>query len=400
MVQADYSDEDLHGPSVPPEALELTVNAPSGAQPTPRLMTAGTCVAYLFQTIPKPTYCLNNRAGAGHDGEGWDPCPFESAAHLLLRMQNINNRAGAGHDGEDDQGKERRPLTRQEKLQRAWDEYYRKQANQRRAALQQVLHRTSALCTLAHGLLLDQAANDPMLQVGLCTHVRLNACLSSFVIISPACPVRGEITTAVSAGVLQASCWQGLGVGTNSKALTVLVLQAIALSLVDSAAQPRGHESKGISAAGLEPAVAWFCKAFSVLSTEDALKQVCRSAPLPLRCTLRMQTPGETANSCHRLIHVLHQLYPCIAQGSSYGRACMPILPSLKLQHMQAEEAPAGGLELAVERLQAVAAAQAGTPEELVALFVATMRAHGLLARSIRQAIFSMYLPRLTQQQG
>ena len=47
-----------------------------------------------------------------------------------------------------------------------WEEYYRKQANQKRAELQQVLHRSSALCTLAHALLLDQAANDPMLQVG------------------------------------------------------------------------------------------------------------------------------------------------------------------------------------------------------------------------------------------
>ncbi len=46
-----------------------------------------------------------------------------------------------------------------------WEDYYRKQANQRRAELQQVLHRSSALCTLAHALLLDQAANDPMLQV-------------------------------------------------------------------------------------------------------------------------------------------------------------------------------------------------------------------------------------------
>ena len=47
-----------------------------------------------------------------------------------------------------------------------WEDYYRKQANQKRAELQQVLHRSSALCTLAHALLLDQAANDPMLQVG------------------------------------------------------------------------------------------------------------------------------------------------------------------------------------------------------------------------------------------
>lgn len=48
-----------------------------------------------------------------------------------------------------------------------WEDYYRKQANQRRAELQLVLHRSSALCTLAHALLFDQAANDPVLQVGI-----------------------------------------------------------------------------------------------------------------------------------------------------------------------------------------------------------------------------------------
>ena len=64
---------------------------------------------------------------------------------------------------EKDQGK--RPLSREERVERAWMEYYKRQANQRRAELQQVLHRSSALCTLAHGLLLDRAANDEMLQV-------------------------------------------------------------------------------------------------------------------------------------------------------------------------------------------------------------------------------------------
>ena len=52
----------------------------------------------------------------------------------------------------------------------------------------------------------------------------------------------------------------------------------------------------------------------------------------------------------------------------------------------QAEEAPPDGIEGAASRLQAVAAGRAGMPEELVALFVAAMRAHGLLARSVRQA--------------
>ena len=59
---------------------------------------------------------------------------------------------------------------------------------------------------------------------------------------------------------------------------------------------------------------------------------------------------------------------------------------------LQGDEAPAGGVDLAVERLQAVAAAKSGTPEELVALFVAAMRAHGLLARSVRHGYFAIDL--------
>ena len=59
---------------------------------------------------------------------------------------------------------------------------------------------------------------------------------------------------------------------------------------------------------------------------------------------------------------------------------------------LQGDEAPAGGVEMAVERLQAVAAAKSGTPEELVALFVAAMRAHGLLARSVRHVYFAIDL--------
>ena len=50
-------------------------------------------------------------------------------------------------------------------------------------------------------------------------------------------------------------------------------LQAIALSLLDSTKQPLVHETKGCPQAGLEPAVSWFCKEFSVLSPQNALKQ-------------------------------------------------------------------------------------------------------------------------------
>ena len=66
---------------------------------------------------------------------------------------------------ESGQQKGERPLTRQEKRQKALDDWYRKLANQERGQLQQVLHRCSTLCTLAHGLLLDEAANSTLLQV-------------------------------------------------------------------------------------------------------------------------------------------------------------------------------------------------------------------------------------------
>ena len=75
----------------------------------------------------------------------------------------LADHGGDEADKERDNGK--RPLTREERVERAWMEYYKRQANQRRAELQQVLHRSSALCTLAHGVLLDRAANDEMLQV-------------------------------------------------------------------------------------------------------------------------------------------------------------------------------------------------------------------------------------------
>lgn len=52
-----------------------------------------------------------------------------------------------------------------------------------------------------------------------------------------------------------------------------MYLQAIALSLLDSTKQPLVHETKGCPPDGLEPAVSWFSKDFTVLSPQDALKQ-------------------------------------------------------------------------------------------------------------------------------
>ena len=55
---------------------------------------------------------------------------------------------------------------------------------------------------------------------------------------------------------------------------------------------------------------------------------------------------------------------------------------------LQGDEGEAGGLEAAAARLREAAHSREGTREELVALFVALMRAHGLLARTVRRALY------------
>jgi hypothetical protein len=50
----------------------------------------------------------------------------------------------------------------------------------------------------------------------------------------------------------------------------------------------------------------------------------------------------------------------------------------------QAETGPPGGVEAAAEGLREAATKKEGRGEEIVALFVAMMRAHGLLARTVR----------------
>jgi hypothetical protein len=55
----------------------------------------------------------------------------------------------------------------------------------------------------------------------------------------------------------------------------------------------------------------------------------------------------------------------------------------------QGDQGRPGGLEAAAERLQEVARCREGAREELVALFVALLRAAGLLARTVRQGLFS-----------
>lgn len=70
----------------------------------------------------------------------------------------------AGGKGED-RDAQRGPLTREERMMQAWLKYYKRVANKEKAELGRSLHRTNLLCLLAHGLLLDQAANDPLVQV-------------------------------------------------------------------------------------------------------------------------------------------------------------------------------------------------------------------------------------------
>lgn len=73
--------------------------------------------------------------------------------------------------GEEDEEQNQRqgPLTREEKMMCAWLKYYKSVANKEKAQLARATHRANLLCLLAHGLLLDQAANDPLVQAKLPT---------------------------------------------------------------------------------------------------------------------------------------------------------------------------------------------------------------------------------------
>ena len=176
-VQADDSDEDGHVP-VPPTELELDIDAPAGAQITLQwccdILCSPRLSVHLFcSTVP-------NIACDGCIMAQWRCFSADVAATSNTKQQKLvrakrwlTESAGdycADVDGGEDQGRGKSALSREEKQQKMWEDYYRKQANQRRAELQQILHRSSALCTLANGLLLDQAANDPMLQVGVACH--------------------------------------------------------------------------------------------------------------------------------------------------------------------------------------------------------------------------------------
>jgi hypothetical protein len=110
-------------------------------------------------------------------------------------------------------GKDKGKLTREEKLVRMWEVYYKRQANQRRAARAQLVHRANLLCALARGLLLDQAADEPL-------------------------------------------------------------VQALALSVAEPRVLPEVHARHGIRADSLQAAASWCRDAFRILTPEEAVKKV------------------------------------------------------------------------------------------------------------------------------
>ena len=65
------------------------------------------------------------------------------------------------------------------------------------------------------------------------------------------------------------------------------------------------------------------------------------------------------------------------------------LLIQKKLPHLQLREE--GGISASISRLQGITSEKSGSSEELVALFVALLRAAGLLVRFVRY-IISMYL--------
>ena len=81
-----------------------------------------------------------------------------------MSIENVWNVAGDNDEDEGPHGARKGPLTREEKMMHAWLKYYKSVANEERAQLQRELHRANLLCLLAHGILLDQAANEPLVQ--------------------------------------------------------------------------------------------------------------------------------------------------------------------------------------------------------------------------------------------
>ncbi|BDA45057.1 probable DNA repair protein complementing XP-C cells homolog [Coccomyxa sp. Obi] len=120
--------------------------------------------------------------------------------------------AGGKGEGREAQDEKRGPLTREERMMQAWLKYYKRVANKEKAELARSLHKTNLLCLLAHGLLLDQAANDPL-------------------------------------------------------------VQAMALSVADTSALPAVDAKGGIKSSSLQPIATWYSSVFRQLSTAEAAQK-------------------------------------------------------------------------------------------------------------------------------
>lgn len=236
-----------------------------------------------------------------------------------------------------------------------------------------LLHRTHLLCLLSRGLLFDQAAGDPLLQVirmgckapcYLAMWARSCTCniihLLCFSSISPShiarClrarhnPSQG-VTTITDQAIWQVvssmgfvlSMWSRLCQDRSANPLasstqiqpptfdanSCAFLQATMLSVTDPATLPSVDSTGGVTPTALQPLLAWFHRTFH-------------------------QLPGPAQTS------------PADDDDDLTGAA--------------------NGVETVVMQLQGAAAARAGTAEELQALFVALCRAQSLLVRSVRCA--------------
>ncbi|CAL8469198.1 g8739 [Coccomyxa elongata] len=136
------------------------------------------------------------------------PYPFP---HGNVELTLTAPEGGKGEDREG-QNEKRGPLTREERMMQAWLKYYKRVANKEKAELARSLHKTNLLCLLAHGLLLDQAANDPL-------------------------------------------------------------VQAMALSMADPSALPTVNAKGGVKSSSLLPIATWYSSAFRQLSTDEAAQK-------------------------------------------------------------------------------------------------------------------------------
>jgi hypothetical protein len=94
-------------------------------------------------------------------------CGPRSSALGKGMVSALWNAAGGKAEEEGSHSKRQGPLTREEKMMHAWLKYYKSVANKEKAQLAKALHRANLLCLLAHGILLDQAANEPLVQASL-----------------------------------------------------------------------------------------------------------------------------------------------------------------------------------------------------------------------------------------